>query len=108
MRIPRTAIAGAAIVLSVGITASAAIAASLEPDGVSLRADLPGGGVLVGLGATSLSMAPTALADVRATLLQHSIDDARVIAQAALAANDAASARDAARAAAAQNSTVAV
>ncbi|GAA1984616.1 phosphoenolpyruvate--protein phosphotransferase [Microbacterium pumilum] len=64
--------------------------------------------VLVGLGATSLSMAPTALADVRATLLQHSIDDARVIAGAALAANDAASARDAARAAAAQNSTVAV
>ena len=53
-------------------------------------------------------MAPTALADVRATLLQHSIDDARVIAEAALAANDAASARDAARAAAAQNSTVAV
>jgi phosphotransferase system enzyme I (PtsI) len=61
--------------------------------------------VLVGLGATSLSMAPTALADVRASLLQHSIDDARVIAGAALAASDAASARDAARAAAAQNST---
>ena len=57
--------------------------------------------VLVGLGATSLSMAPTALADVRASLLQHSLDDARVIAEAALAANDAASARDAARAAAA-------
>ena len=56
--------------------------------------------VLVGLGATSLSMAPTALADVRASLLQHSLDDARVIAEAALAANDAASARDAARAAA--------
>lgn len=57
--------------------------------------------VLVGLGATSLSMAPTALADVRASLLQHTIDDARVIAGAALAANDAASARDAAREAAA-------
>jgi phosphotransferase system enzyme I (PtsI) len=56
--------------------------------------------VLVGLGATSLSMAPTALADVRASLLQHSIDDARVIAGAALAASDAASARDAAREAA--------
>lgn len=55
--------------------------------------------VLVGLGATSLSMAPTALADVRATLLQHSLDDARVIAEAALAANDAASARAAAQAA---------
>ncbi|WP_137844365.1 phosphoenolpyruvate--protein phosphotransferase [Microbacterium sp. 2FI] len=61
--------------------------------------------VLVGLGATSLSMAPTALADVRATLLQHSIDDARVIAAAALEASGAASARDAARAAAAENST---
>ncbi|MBD8022282.1 phosphoenolpyruvate--protein phosphotransferase [Microbacterium gallinarum] len=56
--------------------------------------------VLVGLGATSLSMAPTALADVRATLLQHSLDDARVIAEAALAATDAASARTAAHAAA--------
>uniref|UniRef100_UPI0035B2D817 putative PEP-binding protein n=1 Tax=Microbacterium sp. TaxID=51671 RepID=UPI0035B2D817 len=56
--------------------------------------------VLVGLGATSLSMAPTAIADVRATLLQHSLDDAREIAQAALAANDAASARTAAQQAA--------
>jgi phosphotransferase system enzyme I (PtsI) len=56
--------------------------------------------VLVGLGATSLSMAPTALADVRATLLQHSLDDARVIAEAAIAANDAASARTAAQSAA--------
>lgn len=58
--------------------------------------------VLVGLGATSLSMAPTALADVRATLLQHTLDDARVIAEAALAANDAASARTAAQSAAAR------
>jgi phosphotransferase system enzyme I (PtsI) len=56
--------------------------------------------VLVGLGATSLSMAPTALADVRATLLQHTIAQARDIAQAALAANDAASARSAAQQAA--------
>jgi phosphotransferase system enzyme I (PtsI) len=56
--------------------------------------------VLVGLGATSLSMAPTALADVRASLLEYSLDDARVIAEAALAANGAASAREAARAAA--------
>ncbi|WJL97350.1 phosphoenolpyruvate--protein phosphotransferase [Microbacterium sp. ET2] len=52
--------------------------------------------VLVGLGATSLSMAPSALADVRATLLQHTLDDARAIAEAALAADDAAAARDAA------------
>ncbi|MFS0733704.1 phosphoenolpyruvate--protein phosphotransferase [Microbacterium sp. 1P10UB] len=57
--------------------------------------------VLVGLGATSLSMAPTALADVRATLLQHTLDDARVIAEAALSADDAAGARSAAQAAAA-------
>lgn len=56
--------------------------------------------VLVGLGATTLSMAPTALADVRATLLQHSLDDAARVAEAALAADDAASARAAARAAA--------
>ncbi|QLD12529.1 phosphoenolpyruvate--protein phosphotransferase [Microbacterium oleivorans] len=56
--------------------------------------------VLVGLGATSLSMAPTALADVRATLLTHSLDDARRIAEAALTATDAASARAAAQEAA--------
>lgn len=56
--------------------------------------------VLVGLGATSLSMAPTALADVRATLLKHTVDQARDIAAAALAAPDAASARLAAQEAA--------
>lgn len=58
--------------------------------------------VLVGLGAKSLSMAPTALADVRASLLQYSLDDARVIAEAALAANSAATARSAAQSAAAR------
>jgi phosphoenolpyruvate-protein phosphotransferase (PTS system enzyme I) len=56
--------------------------------------------VLIGLGATSLSMAPTALADVRASLREHTLDDARVIAEAALAATDAASARTAAQEAA--------
>ncbi|MEQ6896954.1 phosphoenolpyruvate--protein phosphotransferase [Microbacterium sp. KR10-403] len=56
--------------------------------------------VLVGLGATSLSMAPSALADVRASLAGHGLDDARRIAEAALAASDAASARAAAQAAA--------
>lgn len=56
--------------------------------------------VLVGLGATSLSMAPTALADVRATLLNHTLDDARRIAEAALTATDAAAARAAAQTAA--------
>ena len=55
--------------------------------------------VLVGLGATSLSMAPSALADVRASLLTHTLDDARRVAEAALAADDAASARAAAQAA---------
>jgi len=56
--------------------------------------------VLVGLGATSLSMAPTALADVRASLATYTLDDAKRIAEAALAADDAASARDAAMSAA--------
>lgn len=56
--------------------------------------------VLVGLGATSLSMAPTALADVRATLLEHTLEDAQRIAEAALAASDTAGARAAAQAAA--------
>ncbi|GAA4785479.1 phosphoenolpyruvate--protein phosphotransferase [Microbacterium gilvum] len=55
--------------------------------------------VLVGLGATTLSMSPRALVDVRAELLKHTLDDARRLAEAALAASDAASARDAARAA---------
>ncbi|MCU4671391.1 phosphoenolpyruvate--protein phosphotransferase [Microbacterium fluvii] len=59
--------------------------------------------VLVGLGATSLSMAPTALADVRASLLEHTLDDAKRIAAAALDAADAASAREAARDAAARD-----
>ncbi|SIT88584.1 phosphoenolpyruvate--protein phosphotransferase [Microbacterium sp. RU33B] len=57
--------------------------------------------VLVGLGANSLSMAPTALADVRASLLDYTLDDARVIAEAALTADDAAGARSAALEAAA-------
>lgn len=60
--------------------------------------------VLVGLGATSLSMAPAALADVRAALKVHDLDDARRIAQAALEAEDAASARAAAQAVAATSS----
>lgn len=53
--------------------------------------------VLVGLGATSLSMAPAALADVRRSLAAHTLDDARRMAEAALAADDAASARAAAQ-----------
>lgn len=61
--------------------------------------------VLVGLGATSLSMAPTALADVRASLREYTLAEARGIAEAALAADDAASARTAAREAADQVAT---
>ncbi|WOF24135.1 phosphoenolpyruvate--protein phosphotransferase [Microbacterium betulae] len=56
--------------------------------------------VLVGLGATTLSMSPPALVDVRAELKKHTLDDARRIAEAAVAASDAASARAAAQAAA--------
>jgi phosphotransferase system enzyme I (PtsI) len=56
--------------------------------------------VLVGLGATTLSMAPAALADVRFSLGRYTIEDARRIAQAALDADDAPAARAAAQAAA--------
>jgi phosphotransferase system enzyme I (PtsI) len=56
--------------------------------------------VLVGLGATTLSMTPAALADVRAELGTHTLDEAREMATAALAASTAASARTAAAAAA--------
>ncbi|ARC57489.1 Phosphoenolpyruvate-protein phosphotransferase [Frondihabitans sp. 762G35] len=49
--------------------------------------------VLVGLGATTLSMTPAALADVRAELLNHTLDEARAMAEAAVAAPSAAAAR---------------
>lgn len=51
--------------------------------------------VLVGLGATSLSMAPAALADVRLALSERTLDEARRLAGIALAADDAAGARTA-------------
>lgn len=51
--------------------------------------------VLVGLGATSLSMAPAALADVRLALSERTLDEARSLAEIALAAEDAAGARTA-------------
>jgi phosphotransferase system enzyme I (PtsI) len=51
--------------------------------------------VLVGLGATSLSMSPSALADVRATLARFTIEQAREFAVVALTADGAASAREA-------------
>jgi phosphotransferase system enzyme I (PtsI) len=49
--------------------------------------------VLVGLGVTSLSMASPALADVRASLAQVTVDDCRAAAAAALAARTGAEAR---------------
>ncbi len=51
--------------------------------------------VLVGLGATSLSMASAALADVRLALSERTLDEAKHLAEVALAADDAASARNA-------------
>ncbi|WP_435746083.1 phosphoenolpyruvate--protein phosphotransferase [Microbacterium sp. PMB16] len=51
--------------------------------------------VLIGLGATSLSMAPSALADVRHTISRRTLDEARTLAEIALAADDATSARNA-------------
>jgi phosphotransferase system enzyme I (PtsI) len=51
--------------------------------------------VLVGLGATTLSMTPAALADVRAELALHTLDEARQLAARALDARTAAEARTA-------------
>ncbi|WP_309102455.1 phosphoenolpyruvate--protein phosphotransferase [Microbacterium sp.] len=51
--------------------------------------------VLIGLGATSLSMAPSALADVRLAISERTLDEARRLAEVALAADDAAGARHA-------------
>ena len=56
--------------------------------------------VLVGLGVDTLSMSPSALADVRAELLKHTLEDAQRIALAALATGNADGAKAAARAAA--------
>jgi phosphotransferase system enzyme I (PtsI) len=53
--------------------------------------------VLVGLGVTSLSAAPGCLADVRASLAAHPLDDCRRLAGLALAAPDAATAHEAVR-----------
>lgn len=49
--------------------------------------------VLVGLGATSLSMSPAALDDVRTELRQHTLEHAKALAQATLACSSAAEAR---------------
>ena len=78
--------AGAAVGKGVGICGEAAADPQLAV-------------VLVGLGATTLSMTPAALADVRAELATVTIDQARSRARAALAATSAAGAREAASAA---------
>jgi len=52
--------------------------------------------VLIGLGATTLSMTPAALADVRAELAENTLDDAKRKAAAALKAHSATGAREAA------------
>jgi phosphotransferase system enzyme I (PtsI) len=57
--------------------------------------------VLVGLGATTLSMTPAALADVRLELGNHTLEQARALATAAIAATTASGAREAAEAVAA-------
>ncbi len=57
--------------------------------------------VLVGLGATSLSMSPAALADVRAELALHTREEALALAAVALAADSAVEARAAVTAASA-------
>jgi phosphotransferase system enzyme I (PtsI) len=49
--------------------------------------------VLVGLGATTLSMSPSALADVRAELARFTLEEARRFAELALSANSAVEAR---------------
>jgi phosphotransferase system enzyme I (PtsI) len=56
--------------------------------------------VLVGLGATSLSMSPAALADVRAELVKYTLVQAKEFADIALSANSAVEARVAVLAAA--------
>ena len=54
--------------------------------------------MLVGLGATTLSMTPAALADVRLELSKYTLEQARQLAAAAVAATSAAGARAAAEA----------
>lgn len=56
--------------------------------------------VLVGLGVTSLSMAPIAIAEVRATLARHTLAECRHLAKLARSAPDAITARSAVQAAA--------
>jgi phosphotransferase system enzyme I (PtsI) len=61
--------------------------------------------VLVGLGATSLSMSPAALADVRAELSRFTLEQTKEFAELALSANSAVEARAAVFAAASPTTT---
>lgn len=80
----------------------AAGAASGKPVGIcgEAAADPLLAVVLVGLGATTLSMSTPALVDVRASLLKYTLDEARHLAGIALAADGAAESRAAVSAAA--------
>jgi phosphotransferase system enzyme I (PtsI) len=62
--------------------------------------------VLVGLGATDLSMSPVALGDVRAELRRHTLEEARNLATLALEATSAAAAREVVAAAIAAKGSV--
>ncbi|WP_436495415.1 phosphoenolpyruvate--protein phosphotransferase [Actinokineospora sp. HUAS TT18] len=81
--IAATARAGARAGKPVGVCGEAASDPRLAP-------------VLVGLGIDSLSMAPVSVADVRAALAEHTLDQCREIAAAVLAAGTAEQAREAA------------
>jgi len=85
--------AGAALGKPVGICGEAAADPSLAV-------------VLVGLGATTLSMSPAALADVRAELARFTLDQAKEFAEIALSANSAVEARIAVSAAATSLTTI--
>jgi len=85
--------AGAALGKPVGICGEAAADPSLAV-------------VLVGLGATTLSMSPAALADVRAELVRFTLDQAKEFAEIALSANSAVEARIAVSAAATSLTTI--
>ena len=75
-----TAAAGAALGKPVGVCGEAASDPLLAP-------------VLVGLGVTSLSMAPSSVAEVRASLASVSLEQCRALAESALAALDGQEAR---------------
>jgi phosphotransferase system enzyme I (PtsI) len=74
-----------AVLRLIELTGSAGVASG-KPVGVcgEAAADPHLAPVLVGLGVTSLSMAPSAIADVRAALARHTLEECRELARAAL------------------------